>query len=49
MDGSYIKNLLGQILDSYKTIKALKDKPGDLLILKEELGRIHGFLQVSVK
>jgi len=48
MDDSYVKNLLEQTLDSYKTIKGLKDKPGDLVILKEQLGKIQGLLQVVI-
>ena len=40
MDDNYIKNLLEQTLGSYKIIKGLKDKPGDLVILKKELGKI---------
>ena len=41
MDDNYIKNLLKQTLDSYKIIKGLKDKPGDLITIKEELGKIQ--------
>ena len=48
MDDSYIKNLLKQTLDSYKIIKELKDKPRDLITIKEELGKIQGLLQVIV-
>jgi len=48
MDDSYIKNLLKQTLNSYKIIKELKDRPGDLVTIKEELGKIQGLLQVIV-
>jgi len=48
MDDSYIKNLLRQTLGSYKIIKELKDRPGDLATIKEELGKIQGLLQVIV-
>ena len=48
MDDNYIKNLLEQTLSSYHIIKGLKDKPGDLVILKEELGKIQGLLQVVI-
>ena len=39
MDDIYAKNLLEQTLDSYKIIKGLKDKPRDLVTIKQELGR----------
>ena len=42
MDDIYVKNLLEQTLDSYKIIKGLKDKPGDLVTIKQELGRTQG-------
>jgi hypothetical protein len=48
MDDNYIKNLLEQTLSSYHIIKGLKDKPGYLVILKEELGKIQGLLQVVI-
>ena len=48
MDDNYIKNLLKQTFDSYKIIKGLKDKPGDLITIKEELGKIQGLLQVAM-
>ena len=48
MDDKYIKNLLGQTLDSYKILIELRDKPGDLVTIKQELGKMHGVLQVLV-
>ena len=48
MDDNYIKNLQKRTLDSYKIIKGLKDKPGDLITIKEELGKIQGLLQVAM-
>ena len=34
--------------DSVKIIENLKDKPGDLEIIKKELAKINGLFQVSV-
>lgn len=48
MDYKYIRNLLGQTLDSYKILTELRDKPGDLVTIKQELGKMHGILQVLV-
>lgn len=48
MYDNYIKNLLGQVLVSYKKITELKDKPGDLVTIKEELGKMQGLLQVAI-
>lgn len=48
MDDEYVRNLLGQISNSYKLLTELRDKPGDLATIKQELGKIHGVLQVLV-
>lgn len=48
MDDKYIRNLLGQTLNSYKILTELRDKPGDLVTIKQELGKMHGVLQVLV-
>jgi len=45
---NYLKGLLSQIKDSVKIIEELKDKPGDLEIIKKELARINGVFQVAV-
>ncbi len=45
---NYLKGLLSQIKDSVKIIEELKDKPGDLEIIKKELAKINGVFQVSV-
>ena len=37
-----------QIIDSYKILNELRDKPGDLDIIKKELGRIQGLVKVLV-
>ena len=42
----YLKGILGQILDSYKILTELNDKPADLEIIKKELSKIRGLLQV---
>jgi len=44
----YLKMVLKQILESYDVLKKLQDKSGDLLILKRELAKINGLLQVIV-
>ena len=42
----YLKGILGQILASYKILTELNDKPNDLEIIKKELSKIRGLLQV---
>ena len=42
----YLKEILGQILASYKTLTELNDIPNDLEIIKKELSKINGLLQV---
>ncbi len=48
MDYEYIKNILKQTIDSYKILNELRDKPGDLDIIKKELGKIQGLVQVLI-
>ncbi len=42
----YLKEIIGQILASYKTLTELNDIPNDLEIIKKELSKINGLLQV---
>ena len=42
----YLKGILGQILTSYKILTELNDNPNDLEIIKKELSKIRGLLQV---
>jgi hypothetical protein len=42
----YLKGILGQILNSYKILTELGDEPGDLDVIKKELSKIKGLLQV---
>lgn len=42
----YLKGILLQVLDSYKNIQEINDKPGDLNIVKKEHLKINGFLKV---
>ncbi len=42
----YLKGILGQILASYKILTELNDGPNDLEIIKKELSKIRGLLQV---
>ena len=42
----YLKGILGQILASYKILTELNDSPNDLEIIKNELAKIRGLLQV---
>jgi len=45
---NYLKGILKQIFDSYQLLDSLDDKPGDLEIIKKELSKINGLLQVVV-
>ncbi len=42
----YLKGILGQILDSYKILGELNDNPNDLDVIKKEISKIRGLLQV---
>ena len=42
----YLKGILGQILNSYKILTELDDEEGDLDVIKKELSKIKGLLQV---
>lgn len=42
----YLKNILKHVLDSHTVLVELKDKPGDLDIIKMELLKLNGFFQV---
>jgi len=42
----YLKGILGQILASYKILTELNDGPNDLDVIKKELSKIRGLLQV---
>jgi hypothetical protein len=43
--GEYLRGVLEQIDDSYTVLQNLKDRPGDLEIIKKELAKITGLLQ----
>ncbi len=45
----YLKGILSQILASHKILTELEDKPDDLGIIKKELSKIRGLLQVIHK
>ena len=42
----YLKGILGQILDSYKILSELNYNPNDLDVIKKEISKIRGLLQV---
>ena len=42
----YLKGILSQILASHKILTKLEDNPDDLGIIKKELSKIRGLLQV---
>jgi len=42
----YLKGILSQILASHKILTELEDNPDDLGIIKKELSKIKGLLQV---
>jgi len=44
----YLQSILIKILDSYSTLKQIKDNPGDLDNIKKEHLRINGFIKVVV-
>jgi len=46
---SYIKSLLTQTLDAHTVLNELRDKPGDLDIIKKQVGRVEGVLKVLCK
>ena len=46
MDNDYIKSILEQMLDSYKKLKEIRDKSGDLDVIKNELYKIQGLVKV---
>lgn len=46
---NYLNEVLTKITDSYKIIEHLKDNPGDLDIIKKELAKITGLLNVARK
>ena len=45
----YLKSVLKQILESYQTLLEIRDKPGDLELIKIEILKINGFFKVIVK
>ena len=42
----YFKSLLTQISETYNFLKDMKDKPGDLDIIKVQQGKIQGLIKV---
>ena len=44
----YLRNMIEQALEAYRTINELQDKPGDLATIRQELLRAKGILQVIV-
>ena len=42
----YVKKILVQIIDSYKILQEINDRPGDLENIKKEMLKINGFLKV---
>jgi len=49
MIDEYLHGILKQILESYRHLLDLKDKPGDLEIIKIEILKINGFFKVIIK
>jgi len=43
--GEYLRGVLEQVDDSHTVLRNLKDRPGDLEIIKKELAKITGLLQ----
>ena len=42
----HLKNILLQILDSYKILNEIQDNPGDLDKIKKEMLKMNGFIKV---
>ncbi|WP_067960635.1 hypothetical protein [Nitrosopumilus sp. Nsub] len=42
----YLKSILNRIVDSYKVLEAIEDKPGDLKKIEKEMLKINGFIKV---
>ena len=42
----HLKNILTHIVDSYNTLEAMEDKPGDLAKIEKEMLKINGFIKV---
>ncbi len=49
MMNSYIESLLTQTLEAHTILNELKDEPGDLDIIKKQVGKIEGVLKVLCK
>ena len=45
----YLKGILEQILNSYNILLELKDKPGNLELIKTEILKINGFFKVIIR
>ena len=45
---NYLKGILKLILDSYQILDDLKDRSGDLEIIKKELSKINGLITVLI-
>ena len=45
----YLQGIIKRIIESYRHLLDLKDKPGDLEIIKTEILRINGFFKVIIK
>ena len=44
-----LQRVLKQILQSYRTLLDLRDKPGDLEIIKTEILKINGFFKIIIR
>ena len=42
----HLKNILSHILDSYRILTEIEDKPGDLAKIEKEMLKINGFIKV---
>ena len=45
---NYLKGILKLILDSYQILDDLKDRSGDLEIIKKEISKINGLITVLI-
>jgi hypothetical protein len=42
----HLKNILNHIIDSYRILEIIEDKPGDLAKIEKEMLKINGFIKV---
>ncbi|MGQ0795512.1 MAG: hypothetical protein ACT4N5_04930 [Nitrosopumilaceae archaeon] len=49
MHYDYLKTILKQVLECYEKLKEVRDRPGDLDVIKKELDKIQGIVKVLTR